>query len=309
MDLLPVTTDSDCPAPLAVQAEVRELTTPEQRAGVPADARVKVTDRGATIAIAITRDGKTTVRVYRDAARDCGRRAHFVSVLAVVALMPPDLGTDSSSPEELPTPPPPEPERAPPVPAPVPAPETEASAAPAAEPRTPHVRIELGARGEVGVPIADTVRIALPSAALGVALGAGDLRLLLGTAYAPKAEARYTSATSGSAELARFDVAVGARYLLTGSALGIGLDASVLLTRQELTGVSSERPLRDTAFSAGARVGLHACWAERSLVSPFLGVHASVFPFAPAISQLPQGTVGHLPYLWLGLSGGLALAL
>jgi hypothetical protein len=40
-----------------------------------------------------------------------------------------------------------------------------------------------------------------------------------------------------------------------------------------------------------------------------LGAHANFYPGAPALFQLPQGTVGRLPYVWLGLSGGLALAL
>lgn len=298
VDALPVTSDSDCPAPADVQAEVRELTTPAQRAGVPADSRVVVTDHGAAIAIAITRDGKTTVRVYRDAARDCARRAHFVSVLAVVALMPPELGADAQPPAE---PPAPEPE---PTPPPVAKPPTASVAPPA-----PLVRIELGARGDVSVPLADSVRVALPSAAMGVALGASDLRFTLGVGYAPASEVRYTASAAGSAELSRFDVALGARYVLTHAPFDLALDASALLTRQELSGRSSRQPQQDTAFSAGARFGLHACWSERSLVSPFLGASASVFPFAPAISQLPQGTVGHLPYFWLGLSGGLALAL
>src|SRR5215217_1663379 len=248
VDALPLTTDTDCPTPSAVQAEVRELTTPEQRAGVPADAKVVVSDHGATIAVAITRDGKTTVRVYRDAARDCARRAHFVSVLTVVALMPPDLGADATPPEE----PPPSPERDVPAPTQAPAPVT----APVETPRrTPRVRIEVGARGEIGAPISDTVRVTLPTAALGVALGAGDLRFTLGTGYAPQSAAQYTGRSSGSAELSRFDVALGGRYVLAHSPLDVSFDASVLLTRQELTGRSSQRPMQDTAFSAGGRVG------------------------------------------------------
>jgi hypothetical protein len=303
VDALPVSSDSDCPTPAAIQAEVRDLTTAEQRAGVPRDAKVMVTDHGATIAVAITRDGKTTVRVYRDAARDCARRAHFVSVLTVVALMPPELGSDAAGPEP---PNEPEPER---EPEPI-APSAEASAAAAPRPSAPpRVRIELGMRGDVSAPLSDTVRVALPSAALGVALGAGPVRFTLGTGYAPKTEARYTGDAAGSAELARFDVALGLRWALAHSPFDTSVDASLLLTRQELTGRSPHQSTQDTAFSAGGRLGVHACWSDRSLVSPFLGAYATVFPFAPAISQLPQGTVGHLPYLWLGLSGGLALAL
>ena len=300
MEALPIQSDSDCPGPESVQAEVRELTTPEQRKAVPADAKVMVSDRGDTIAIAITRNGKTVVRIYRDAARDCGRRAHFVSVLVVVSLMPPDLGSSPPEPEPEPEP---KPVAAPPVAVRVPEPKPEARPAPR------HVRIELGARGDVSTPISDSAHIATLGGALGVALGAGNLRFTLATGYVPTTELRYTGRATGRAELQRLDVALGLRFVLARAPVATSLDASVLATRAEVTGLSSRRPARDTAFSVGGRVGVHACWSEQSLVSPFLGVYATLFPLAPALSQLPQGTVGHLPYLWVGLSGGLALAL
>lgn len=299
VDALPVTTDSDCPAAMAVQAEVRELTTPEQRRAVPTDAKVDVSDAGTSIRIAITRDGKTSVRLYRDDARDCARRAHFVSVLVVVALMPPDLGVDAppTPPPEPPPPPPPPHAEPPPVPAPV------------TKPRSRPVRIELAARGDVSVPIGDSVRVAVPSGALGVALGTGALRLTLATGFAPRTELHYTGDTAGRASLSRLDLALGLRWPFVRAPLEASVDASLVLVRQEMEGRSPVRPERDTAFSAGGRVGLRGAWSAPELLSPFLGVYVSAFPFAPAISQLPQGTVGHLPYVWLGLSGGLALAL
>lgn len=301
MDALPLATDSDCPSSDRVHAQVRELTTPEQRRGVSADAKVMVSDRGESIAVAITRDGRTTVRIYRDPARNCARRAHFVSVLVVVSLMPPELGSDP----EPPTEPLPPPAPSPPAPPVVPVSQRVRTA-----PRAPQrVRIELAARGDVSVPISDSVRAALPSGALGVALGAGALRLTLGTGYAPRSELRYTSTVAGSADLTRFEVALGGRLVLGHAPIDTSLDAALVLSRSEVTGRSSHRPTQDTAFSGGARVGLHFNWSEQGLVSPFVGVYATVFPFAPALSQLPQGTVGHLPYVWLGLSGGLALAL
>jgi hypothetical protein len=292
---LPVQSDSDCPAVEAVQVEVRELTTPEQRRGVPSDAAVVIADHGDRIAVAITRDGKRAVRVYQDAARDCGRRAHFVSVLVVVSLMPPDLGSE------------PEPE---PVASPEPPPLRPSPPQPAEQRRERRrVRIELAARGDVSTPIGDSARVASSGGALGVALGAGDLRLTLGIGYAPRTRLRYTGSSAGSADLERLDVALGVRLPLSHTVVDATLDAGLLITRAELRGVSSQNPSEDNAVAAGGRFGLHACWNEQSLVSPFLGAYVSAFPFAPAISQLPQGTVGHLPYVWLGLSGGLSLAL
>jgi len=301
VEALPIHSDSDCPGPEAVQAEVRELTTLEQRRAVPDDAEVVISDRGESIAIAITRDGKTTVRVYHDAARDCGRRSHFVSVLVVVSLMPPDVGLPEPepaprepTPEAAPTPPP----SAPPPPVPAPP-----------RPATRHVRIELGARGEVSTPISDSTRIAMLGGALGVALGASNLRFTLSTGYAPRTELRFTGNVAGRANIERLDVALGVRWGLGHAPFATSLDASLLATRAEVTGLSAHRPEQDTAFSAGGRVGLHVCGSDHGLVSPFVGAYASVFPFAPALSQLPQGTVGHLPYLWIGLSAGLSLAL
>jgi hypothetical protein len=280
-----------------VQAEVRELTTLEQRRAVPDDAQVMVSDRGDSIAIAITRDGKTTVRIYHDAARDCARRSHFVSVLVVVSLMPPDV----ASPEPEPAPPEPEPAPRPAPPPPPPPPPAPAS------PR--HVRIELGARADVSTPISDSARIAMLGGALGVALGAGNVRFTLATGYGPSTELRFTGPVAGRADIERLDVALGLRVALGHVPFDTSFDASLLAMRAEVTGLSAHRPEQDTAFSVGGRVGLHACWSEQSLASPFLGAYASVFPFAPALSQLPQGTVAHLPYLWVGLSAGLSLAL
>jgi hypothetical protein len=189
VDALPIQSDSDCPSPAAVQADVRELTTPEQRAAVPADAKVLVSDHDDRIAVAITRDGRTTVRVYQDGARDCTRRSHFVSVLVVVSLMPPDVSA----------PPEPQPE-AEPSPSVVPPTASVPAPAPAPEPARPkRVRIELGARGEAGAGIEDTVQVATLGGALGVALGSGRLRLTLGTAYVPPTRLRFTAAVAGGA--------------------------------------------------------------------------------------------------------------
>lgn len=171
------------------------------------------------------------------------------------------------------------------------------------------MRIELGARGDVSTPIADSTRVAMLGGALGVALGAGDVRFTLSTGYAPRTQLRFTGSVAGKADIERLDVALGLRLVFAHLPLDASVDASLLATRAEVTGLSSHRPAQDTAFSVGGCVGFHVGWSEQSLISPFVGAHASVFPFAPAISQLPQGTVGHLPYLWLGLSAGLSLAL
>ena len=307
MDALPLQSDTDCPGPEAIQAEVRELTTPEQRRAVPGDAQVMVSDRGASVAIAIRRDGKTTVRVYRDPARDCARRAHFVSVLVVVALMPPDVGLSEPKSEPEPEPAPaPEPVFTPP---PEREPEPSAARRPAPAPSPRHVRIELGARGEVSTPLGDSARVAQLGGALGVALGAGDVRFTLATGYMPRRELEYTGKAAGRARLERLEVSLGVRWLLLHAPFDAGVEVGFVGTRAEVTGVSPRRPAQDTAFSAGGRVGVHACWSEQGLLTPFVGVYASVFPRAPELSQLPQGDVGHLPYVWVGFSGGLSLAL
>jgi hypothetical protein len=174
---------------------------------------------------------------------------------------------------------------------------------------TKHVRIELGARGEISTPISDSARIASLGGSLGVALGAGNLRPTLAIGYVPRSDLSFTGNVAGRAELERLDVAVGLRWLVSRAPVVTGLELGVLASRAEVTGLSTRRPSQDTAFSVGGRAGLLLCWSDERLLSPFLGAQLSLFPAAPELSQLPQGSVGHLPYVWLGLSAGLSLAL
>lgn len=319
VEALLVQSDSDCPSAEVVQAEVRELTTLEQRRGVPPGSRAVISDRGESIAIAITRDGKTSVRVYRDAARDCERRSHFVSVLVVVSLMPPDLGEAPDAATALPPGAPPgsegaaaTPERPSPEVSPTHEPVTTEPTRPephAVDARRRHIRIEPYALAQASVPISDSARIAAWGGGLRAALGAGNLRFVLGGSYVPKTELRYTGRFPGRANLQRLDLAFGVRIALGHTPVDTSFDAGLLLSRAALTGLDSRQPARDSAVSLGANAGFQVCWSEQDRLTPFLGVYADMFPFAPELSQLPQGTVGHLPYVWVGVKGGLALAL
>jgi len=294
VEALLIQSDSECPSSPAVLEEVRELTTPEQRAAAPSDARVVISDRGDNLAIALTRDGKTTVHVYRDAARDCERRAHFVSVLTVVSLLPNVPASPEPEPEPEPKPKPKPKPRAPPLPR-----------APA-----PHsVRIELAGTTDFSVPISNTIRALSPGGLLRVALGAGSLRLTLSTEYAPSVDVDFTGAHAGRATLERFDVGVGARVVLGHRAVATSVELGALAERAQVSGLSAQRQSQDTAFSLGGRVGFHLGFGEQRMLSPFLGAHAKLFPLAPGLAQLPQGEVGHLPYVWLGVNAGLALGL
>jgi hypothetical protein len=294
-----IQSDSECPGQHVVDEEVRDLTTPEQRAATPENASVVISDHGDRIAVAITRDGKTTVRVYDDAARDCSRRAHFVSVLTVISLMPPDAEATSES-EPVPLP---EPKATPKLVEPKKLP----AVAPPAAPR--RVRLELGGVLSFSTPISDGVRSVSPGVALGVALGAGSARVVLTTEYAPAARADYTGPSPGQAELERLDVGVGCRLALGHRVVDSSVELSALASRAEVVSLAPQRPSQDTAFSFGGRAGFHFGFGEERLLGPFLGVHAKLFPFAPAVTELPRGTVGHLPYVWVGVSAGLALAL
>jgi hypothetical protein len=322
VEALLVQSDSDCPSAEVVQAEVRELTTLEQRRGVLPGSKAVISDRGESISIAITRDGKTSVRVYRDAARDCERRGHFVSVLVVVSLMPPDLGDAPDAGGALPTeqqPPnggkPATPEPATGVERP-PGRTQEPDATTEPTPREPsvdhrrrYIRIEPYALAQASVPISDSARIAVWGGGLRVALGAGNLRFTLGGSYVPKTELLYTGRFAGRANLQRLDVALGVRLALGHAPVDTSFDAGLLLSRAAVNGLDSRQPARASTVSLGANAGFHVCWSEQDRLTPFLGVYADMFPFAPELSQLPQGSVGHLPYVWVGVKGGLALAL
>jgi hypothetical protein len=297
VETLLIHSDSTCPSESAVIAGVGDLTSPEQRAAAPRNASVVISDRGDRITVTISRDGETTLRDYRDAARDCDRRAHFAAVLTVVSLLPPASSDAAPAPVPVPTP-----AAAPPSAA--------AFSLPALPPpRERHVRIELGAVTSFSMPISDSVRALSPGLLLGVALGAGKLRLTLATKYAPPAEVDYTGAFAGRAELQRFDAGIGARRSLWRHGVDLAVELVALASHARMRSLTTRESRRDTAFSLGGRAGLHLSVAEPWPVSPFLGLSAEVFPRAPAVMQLPAGTVGHLPYGWLGVTVGLTLAL
>jgi hypothetical protein len=298
VETLLIHSDSTCPSESAVIEGVKDLTNPAQRAAPPRNASVVISDRGDRITVTITREGESTVRDYRDAARDCDRRAHFAAVLTVVSLLPPA----SSEPQPAIVP---EPAPAP-IPTPVAAP---APSQPESPPRAPRVRIELGAVTSFSIPISDSVRAFSPAALLGVALGSGKLRLTLATKYAPPVDVDYTGAHAGSAELQRFDAGVGARLSLWRQGVDIAAELAALASLARLRSITTRQTRQDSAVSLGGRAGIHVSVAEPWLVSPFLGVAVEAFPRAPSVMQLPAGSVGHLPYCWLDVSAGLSLAL
>ncbi len=281
---LPISSDSACPSSLAVEREVRELTTPERRGRLPADSAVAIRDRGASLSVSITSNGSTTGRAYDDPARDCERRRHFVAVLVVVSLMPPELATERAR-------------VAPPSPA------------PPKRTRPKLVRIELGGLSEWAAPVADSALASQFGGELCVALGRGNLRFTLATSYLPTAELRLKGARETRAELERLQLGLGLRLRWLTTPLDLGLDLGGLASRSELFGLTPHHPAQDTAFDVGARAGLRLALPERRLLAPFFGVQASLFPGARALAKLPDGTLGHLPYLWLGLSAGVALSL
>jgi hypothetical protein len=71
-----------------------------------------------------------------------------------------------------------------------------------------------------------------------------------------------------------------------------------------LRGSELAHPEVGTALDLGLRARASASFAN-SRVSPLFGIEAALFPFSTEVRGAPQGELGRLPLLWLGVSLGL----
>jgi hypothetical protein len=317
---------SSCPAPELVRAEIFQLSSAERRRAIPADSRVTLSDNGASYRVAVTTDSTRAEKTYDDPARDCARRARFAAVFAVLTLMPPQLA-DLVETESKPGAPPDSTKpaagdtahapgssgKAPPAPLPNPSaqlpnihesePTTRPIGSKSEAPRRLNV-LRLEARGRLELGFSTSKGSPTPSA--GAELSLMRLRPVtpvLAFAYSSPAELGVIDAR---VRFQRVEALIGARagheFGIAAPAAELALVALVERARaRELTHPESARSL-----SFGLRAAaLLALWRT----GPIFGLHAALFPAPTAIEALPRGTVGHLPYLWLGVSAGIGLGL
>ena len=227
---------------------------------------LSVADLGASYRAALAGQA----RGYEDPARDCEERARVVAVFAAVIIEPPELAAREQG-------------RAP--------------------PRREHVELRAGAVADAGLQNdrrgpgwGGEVRAALVGKRLGVELGVG-------------AQTGDTLAWGDyRARITRFPMDISVRGSVRGNhstaSLSLGLAAAFFTLR----GTGGSLPVQDsgTRFDLGAVTALSLLLFPARGVSPFVTVHASLWPRPYQVVVEPLGEVGSTPVLWLGATLGLA---
>jgi hypothetical protein len=277
---------STCPLPDAVWAELGTLL-PRDRLNARLRAVagntgpvVQIIDLGVPYRVIAA--GR--VREYRDETRDCAYRARIAAVFVALAIDPAEISTEQPSPPPSP---------------PVPAAPPEVTA-----PRRAAARLDLAAAGGLGVGSGN--RALEAGAALRLALGRGRIALVAGgMALAP------VDTTVGGVRLRqwRLPVDVGVRAELAGKRFDryaeLGLGAALLSERAP----DLASPQSGTSIELGLRASVGARLVTRARFTPFAALDVELVPSPPSLFALPQGVVGHTPWLWIGANVGASLEL
>jgi hypothetical protein len=288
-----VTVSGACPDEEAIAKAIASIVPVKDLDRFAASARVEVSDLGDTYRVSVNAKGIDRSRVYRDVARDCDHRARFAAVFIVLTLMPPDVLLDA-----LPPPPPP----APPPPPPAPP-----SLAVVIAPPPVHLR---RVRLELSFLIDVAPRSGLP---LAVALG-GELRVAPGPKHLGPVGAIGIAGGSidfgaVSATELRLPFDLGLRLpLLTRTAFDLVADVGLAGAVFHDKATNTAGPQSGTRLDLGARAGVvvHAGRLSDRLLG-IAGIHAELFPRPYDVTLMPQGTVGHTPAFWMGVTVGLAV--
>jgi hypothetical protein len=286
----------DCPSPAAIWTDVRAMVLASDLGKFSA-ARIDIADLGTSYRVRIARDEGEKQRTFRDADHDCDRRAHFAAVFIVVTFLLPDVLQEP--PNELPP--------ASPVAAATPSPTAVVVTSPAtsAPPRR-RLHLDLSALLDAAPGLGDTGE----SAAFGAEVRAfwGASRFAATTALGIEPRASFDFGGVGVDELrAPFDLGVAMVNAWVRFALLTQVGVAGALVR--IAGANTAKAQSGTRVDLGARLAVAVRFgSSSSRLSPVIGLHALIFPKPYEAAVIPQGTVGKLPALWLGLTAGLSFA-
>ncbi|HEY5373554.1 MAG TPA: hypothetical protein VIK01_07690 [Polyangiaceae bacterium] len=286
---------STCPEPSEVQREVLSLIPPERRELLQRGVSVVLEDLGDSYRVTASKDEKTAKKSYSDPARDCTGRAHFAAVLAVLTVMPPELDVEPSAPPP-----------SAPAPAPLPAPAPRRALPPPAPPRAALARIELGGFYVAAPAILRAPELHSLGAELRVALGRGALSGTLSVAYESRSQFELGGVRG---DVLGWPTSAGLRVRTEAGPWFVATDVGALLVVQSVRATNLLLSKEQRSLELGARVGVSLQRALTPHFAPFIAAFAWLVPSPRDLSVAPQGTIGNLPYLWLGGSAGVSFGL
>ncbi len=318
-DMAPlIRANTDCPGPLAVQAEVFRMTSPERRAEFLAGSTVRIVDAGDSYRVELEKGTHRFSKTYQDPARECDKRVRFVAVYVVMALMPLELNDEAS----------PEPEQEPAEGAPSerrpPAPTEPAQAAertsPARQGRVSSQKQEpsagrqgesshfmglwLGGTVEHSVSSSEVPRIAILGAELGATLGSGRVSPALALGAAPQVD---FDVGETRVKLSEWSSRAGLHIRTRSRPIALASDLGLLGVWSRVEGDFTGARAAQTRFLLGVHLSIGATVAAWKVLSPVLSLRASFLPSPSDLVVVPSGTIAHLPTLWVGALLGMQL--
>jgi hypothetical protein len=270
----PVTVIGQCPSAQALTAALGAALGGEAKIAVAEIPRVSDEgDRFSVVALGQSRQ-------FADPTRDCDERARAAAVFIALVLNPPIVprAPEPAAPQVAAT--------APPPPAP---------AAPGWFDVGAAARVDGGPASETSTALGFEVRASAGRRWLGVAATAAILAPT--ETMLSSVRIRQQRFPLGVALTARH--ALSPRFLLAGAA-GAAL-VPLTLRGDTLTGGSTE-----TRLDAGIRLAAELRIRATPRLTPFLDLHAEIFPRAYQLDVDPLGTIGSTGRFWAGASVGLS---
>ncbi len=286
----------ECPSAGAIWSDVKAIV-PAHDLGRVTAARIEVSDLGSTYHVRIVSDDGERQRTFRDPEHDCDHRGRFAAVFIVVTLLPPDVLLEAP-PEVAPTPSVP----------PVAAPPTVIVVAPPppAVPAPKRFWIEAAALFDAAPAVGSGAESSTLGGELRFLLGAQRLVAVAGVGFQPRAS--FNFGTIGVDEL-RIPFDLGAAFVHTWSHLSLVGQAGLAGAVVRISGSNTASPDSGTRLDLGGRIAVAARFgSSSSALVPVFGIHALVFPKPYEPTVMPQGTVGQLPALWVGVTAGMSFA-
>lgn len=287
----------DCPSPNAIWTDVRAMVLASDL-GKFSTGRIDVADLGTTYRVRITRDEGEKQRTFRDAERDCDRRAHFAAVFIVVTFLLPDA-LQEPAPQ---TPP------ASPHPPASPPPTTAVVVVPHAPspPIRRRLHLDLAARLDASPGVGGTGEATSFGGEARAFWGANRFAATSGVGIQPRASFDFGGVRVDELR-APFDL--GVALVNTWSRFALLTQAGVAGALVRISGSNTADPQSGTRVDLGARLAVALRFGSpSSMLSPVVALHAVFFPDPYVATAKPQGDIGKLPSLWVGLTAGLSFA-
>ncbi len=289
-----ITVNGDCPSGDTIWTDVRSIVSAGDLARL-SDVRIEVSDLGSTYRVRIFAEGGERQRTFHDLGHVCDHRARFVAVFIVVTLLPPEALL--ATPPELPPTPPIRIESPPSV--------SLVALAPVPAPAPKRFQIALSALLDAAAGSSDSEATA-PGGEVRAYWGAGVLSAMAGLGVQPRAS--FDFAGIGIDEL-RVPLDVGIALVHSGRRLTLLGELSLAGALVRISGTNTAGPQTGTRLNLGGRIGVGVRFGSpTSRLVPIVGLHALVFPKPYEATATPEGDIGQLPAVWIGLTAGLSLS-